>query len=92
MNLKEIVTKYLVEMDYDGLVNPSNECGCGKNDLFPCCDGEYCMDCEPAYHIKCNGFRNEDEVMDCCPMNRKKCEHGCYSTDIRPSDTRIKNL
>jgi len=34
MILKNIVKKYLTENGYDGLCD--GDCGCRKNDLFPC--------------------------------------------------------
>lgn len=42
MNLKQIVQKYLEENNYAGLC--SGECGCSKDDLFPCdMPGNDCM-------------------------------------------------
>jgi len=49
MNVKKIVKKYLKENGYYGLYNLEGECGCTKDDLFPC---ESCPDeCEAGYLI-----------------------------------------
>ncbi|MFW6130803.1 MAG: hypothetical protein ACOC56_06415 [Atribacterota bacterium] len=49
MTVVQIVKKYLEENNYDGLCNPTGECGCDLNDLVPCWG--ICDDCEPAYKI-----------------------------------------
>lgn len=49
MNLKQIVQKYLDENNYAGLC--SGECGCSKDDLFPC--GEPHPDCQAAVWMPC---------------------------------------
>jgi hypothetical protein len=47
MKVIDIVINWLKENQYDGLVNIDLECGCGIDDLMPCCD---CFsECEPAY-------------------------------------------
>ena len=43
----EIISDYLKNNGYDGLYNEHDECGCGINDLAPCCDNP--LECEPAY-------------------------------------------
>lgn len=51
MNVKQIIRKYLIENNFDGLVN-LGECGCEISDLAPCmCDSV--LICEPAYKGKC---------------------------------------
>ena len=49
MKVKEIVEKHLRDNGFDGLVHTWAECGCGVDDLFPCCGGEGVAECEPAY-------------------------------------------
>jgi len=49
MNVREIVVKNLKETDFDGLCNVDNECGCGLDDLAPCCDN--ILACEPAIEV-----------------------------------------
>jgi hypothetical protein len=36
MNVREILQKVLSEQGADGICNPSEECGCGIDDLAPC--------------------------------------------------------
>lgn len=43
----EIVRKYLIENEYDGLMNDNGECGCELSDLEPC--GEMSSRCKAAY-------------------------------------------
>ena len=51
MNVKEIVREWLETHEgYDGLCNEMYECGCGLDNLMPCCDSV--MDCEVAYEVK----------------------------------------
>jgi hypothetical protein len=59
MKIKEIIKKYLEENGYDGLYN--DECGCSKDDLFPC---DFSPDfCEPGY--KCHCDKHCDEYSEC---------------------------
>ena len=51
MNVKDIVIDYLEKNGYDGLCNPSIECGCGLDDFIPC--GEMGQNCEAAYKTDC---------------------------------------
>ncbi len=48
--VNDILVEYLEENDFDGLVNPDNNCGCTLDDLN-CCD-ECCFECLPAYKVK----------------------------------------
>ncbi len=36
INIKEIVSAWLLQNDCDGLCNPEIECGCGLDNLMPC--------------------------------------------------------
>lgn len=47
--VSDIVLDYLKSNDFDGLVNPDNECGCGVDDLAPC--DSNCMGCNPAIEV-----------------------------------------
>ena len=53
-NLRGIVKRWLTDNGYDGLCNV--ECGCRKNDLFPC--GSDPGRCIPGY---IEWFRYEDD-------------------------------
>lgn len=46
----DIILDYLIENDFDGLVNSDNECGCGIDDLVPC--DSNCMGCKPAIEVE----------------------------------------
>lgn len=50
MNVKEIVTKYLEDNGFDGLMD-DYDCVCDLNDLMPCV--ERSILCEPAVIIPC---------------------------------------
>jgi hypothetical protein len=47
-SLEEVVREYLQANGYDGLCYPDLECGCAKDDLFPCGEPDY-DECKPAY-------------------------------------------
>ncbi len=49
-NIREIVKVFLEENGFDGLFYDS-DCGCGVDDLAPCCDHSFT--CEPAYRYVC---------------------------------------
>lgn len=50
-NAKEILQKYLIQNNFDGLANPDLECGCSVEEIGIC--GYGVVDCVPAY--KCKG-------------------------------------
>lgn len=43
---QDILTTWLREHGCDGVCNPDWECGCGLDDLIPCCD--WFGECQPA--------------------------------------------
>lgn len=47
MTIGELILTYCNENGYDGLCHGELECGCAKDDLFPC--GEAFEDCEFGY-------------------------------------------
>lgn len=50
MTVKDMVAEWLRANHYDGLCNPSGECGCGLGDLMPCqCVNE--RECMCAYSV-----------------------------------------
>lgn len=49
MNVKDILTAWLIKYEYDGLC--CEDCGCELSDLFPC--GEDFSGCEPGYKRPC---------------------------------------
>ena len=49
MTVIDIIRDYLKAKGYDGLT--SGECGCGLDDLHPCCESCFC-ECKPAYLCK----------------------------------------
>ena len=46
----EIIKHYLIDNDYDGLVNEPIKCGCELSDLQPC--GEDFSQCKPGRKYK----------------------------------------
>jgi hypothetical protein len=70
MNAREIIKKYLEENGYDGLYNLEGECGCIKDDLFPC---ESCpAECEAGYLIDPPEAYKNDDVNWIGPKERKE--------------------
>lgn len=72
MNLKELTIKYLEENNCDGLCNceENNNCGCGKEDLFPC---SYPSElCRVAKYCWCD----DCDVFDDCENDKEN--KGCY--------------
>jgi hypothetical protein len=52
MNIRKIISEWLVANGFDGLFNADYECACQLDDLFPCgCDGV--QDCQPGYKGTC---------------------------------------
>ena len=52
MTVIEIIEKYLEDNNYDGLY--CQDCGCSKEELFPCMINEGIFDCKPGYKKPCN--------------------------------------
>lgn len=70
MTVKEIIKKYLEDNGFDGLC--TDDCGCGIDDLFPCCE-DMCADCVPAYKCKCD--HNCGEYHSCWTSSKM---NGCW--------------
>jgi hypothetical protein len=47
MNLQSIISDWLKQNGYDGLLHAYTCCGCSLDDFMPC--GEPKPDCEPGY-------------------------------------------
>jgi hypothetical protein len=47
MNVSEIITEWLKEKQYDGLVDTKTGCRCITTDTDRPCDDRFCADCEP---------------------------------------------
>jgi hypothetical protein len=52
-NVKDIIKKYLMDGNYDGLYNVDVACACHIDNLFPYCY-EGVEDCQPGYKTECN--------------------------------------
>lgn len=52
MNVKAMVKQWLEDNGYDGLYCDIGECGCSKDDLFPCYR-EGIASCKPGYKEAC---------------------------------------
>lgn len=67
MNVKEIITHYLLDRGYDGLC--TDECGCGIDDLMPCDDSSKCV---PAFRWTC-GVCNKNDGCVCYDGESTHC-------------------
>lgn len=52
VDVKKIVTKYLMENGFDGLYNDWTGCGCEVSDLCPC-ESENFLSCKPGMRVPC---------------------------------------
>ena len=50
ITIREIVTKFLVDNNYDGLFN--DDCACENSNLFPCSQVD--MSCEAGVRVACD--------------------------------------
>ena len=73
MTVKQIVTQWLKENDYDGLVNLDQECGCRAIDM--CLMECGCENCEPAYWHSCDKCESQS---DCEWFELNAVNAGCY--------------
>ena len=69
MTVKQIIKAYLEDHKFDGLTSRSTDCGCSKDDLFPCEDNF--EKCEPAYCAP-----TDDKYEDTIYTNEKPKEVG----------------
>lgn len=74
MTLKQIIQKYLEENNFAGLC--SGECGCSKDDLFPC--GEPIDDCQAALWMPCCDCDTPDDCQ--CPEG---APDGCFIVPVK---------
>ena len=65
MDVADIVKRFLEENGFDGLY--TDECGCFKDDLFPC-SSECALDCVPGYKVPCEN----DEGVSCIGIGPKE--------------------
>ncbi|MEN6426075.1 MAG: hypothetical protein ABFE13_11970 [Phycisphaerales bacterium] len=72
MRCSGIVATWLRDNGYDGLAG--EECGCGVEDLMPCCDTY--AECEPAYHWQREGCARADT----CEYAGECGVDGCWRT------------
>lgn len=52
MTVKEILKEWLEKNGFDGLC--TENCGCSKDDLAPCCLAENILSCVPGYKRACD--------------------------------------
>jgi hypothetical protein len=79
MKIEKIITDYLNNNNYQGLLNIDGECGCTIKDLAPC--ENISLDCEPGYLLECSRC----EKMETCHM------HGCGSEWCVSTDKQKEN-
>jgi hypothetical protein len=76
MNVIDIIFGYLDDNGYDGLVDTTEGCGCGKDDLGLCCS-EGILQCEPAYKLKYD--KDSETCKNCESIDCSRNEDdGCY--------------
>ena len=51
-DVQSILKAWLKEHGYDGLCEPSIECGCGVDELPGCCSGWVPQHCQPAHRCE----------------------------------------
>ena len=77
MTVIEIIKHYLKANGYDGLAG--NGCGCGLDDLAPCCIDTF-GDCKPAYLCKEPVCERTDEwpgePLYCTRRKGPECKEG----------------
>ena len=81
----------LKEQGYAGLCNPAEQCGCGLDDLRPCCLLPEDDRCEPAYYWEC--LRCVDQLRcEYAFADNTHNTHGCYKTTPQVSHLRRYKL
>ena len=86
MTIKEIVTKFLRESDYDGLWNDVGECACTLDDLAPCeCDyqGIDSQSCRAGYKAPCDCGEHDFHIQAEKPCH---ADNGSTSPDAEVDD------
>lgn len=63
MTVKEIIKDYLDKNGFDGL--KTIDCGCHKDDLFPCCDYSIVHGCIPGHARKCTQEDIDNGIENC---------------------------
>ena len=69
MNLREVVTKWLQDNNYDGLAG--YHCGCELDDLMPC--GMPDIECQPGYKTTCPGEDKCSHSEECTEITGIVC-------------------
>ena len=96
MKLRDMAREWLSAHGYDGLCNPTTECGCGLDNLMPC--GEPGEDCVSA---KADGYDDEYGIpmyvpstahdADWCNaktgLDKLEAQFAGYALRVAPSDT-----
>lgn len=70
MTTKEMVSSFLTDNGYDGLVSDVGECACLLSDLMPC--GEPEPDCEAGYRWPCDCGEGCEFHIGIEPYNREQ--------------------
>lgn len=60
LTVKDIIKDYLVANGYDGLYTDDCGCCCERENLMPCYDGDYMLNCKPGYKCTCNKPEDSD--------------------------------
>ena len=82
MNVKEIILEKIKVAGADGLCNSDGECGCGDDDLFPCCNSmDGFLDCQLARAVLAKDYCKTEDCENCpfeCDSAGEACTTKLY--------------
>lgn len=58
--VKDIIKRFLIRNNFDGLLDDTGDCACENNDLMPCEPNEGILDCRPGYKRPCDCNEEHD--------------------------------
>jgi len=90
MNIREIISKYLKDNGFDGLIDLDYYCSCLLEDLMPC-DCDHLAECFPAYKHKCEGLEKcKSENCEGTFNEKGIVEEGCMSVEKQQLEKAIE--
>ena len=80
MNVQEIILEKMKAVGADGLYNSDGECGCGDDDLFPCCNSmDGFLDCQLAKNVFIKDHCKPDDCDGCTYDGCDGYEQACLT-------------